>query len=153
MQLSGLHLLVTYQCNFECDHCFVWGSPRQSGVMKLGDIRRILRQARTVGGVEWIYFEGGEPFLYYAVMAKAAEEAARQGFQVGVVTNAYWATDHEDALEWLKPLAGRVHELSVSSDLYHSDERLSPQAQAACERSECGAATGYPRRRDQRRPV
>ena len=33
MKLSGLHLLLTCQCTFECDHCFVWGSPWQSGVM------------------------------------------------------------------------------------------------------------------------
>ena len=26
-QFSGLHLLLTYQCPFECDHCFVWETP------------------------------------------------------------------------------------------------------------------------------
>jgi len=30
MKLSSLHVLLTYQCNYECDHCFVWGSPRQA---------------------------------------------------------------------------------------------------------------------------
>jgi hypothetical protein len=51
---------------------------------------------------------------------------------VGAVTNAYWATGDEDALTWLAPLAGTIQDLSVSSDLYHSDERLSRQAQTAC---------------------
>ena len=32
IRISGLHLLLTYQCTYECDHCFVWGSPWQSGV-------------------------------------------------------------------------------------------------------------------------
>ena len=27
MKLSGLHFLLTYRCVYECDHCFVWGSP------------------------------------------------------------------------------------------------------------------------------
>ena len=34
--LSGLHLLLTYQCTFECDHCFGWGGPFQTGTMTLG---------------------------------------------------------------------------------------------------------------------
>ena len=62
MKLTGLHLLLTYQCTFECEHCFVWGSPRQSGVMNLAQLHEVLRQAREVDGLDWIYFEGGEPF-------------------------------------------------------------------------------------------
>src|SRR3970282_1755669 len=97
MRLSSLHLLLTYQCTLECDHCFVWGSPRQSGTLTLENIRHILQQASNLGTVESIYFEGGEPFLYYAVLLKAARMAARLGFQVGIVSNAYWATSVEDA--------------------------------------------------------
>ncbi len=131
MDLSGLHLLLTYQCNFECDHCFVWGSPWQSGTMTLRNIRHILQQATELGTVKWIYFEGGEPFLYYAALLKGAQEAARMGFQVGIVTNSYWATDEVDALEYLRPFAGLIQELSISSDLYHWDEKLSQQARNA----------------------
>jgi molybdenum cofactor biosynthesis enzyme MoaA len=39
VKLSGLHLLLTYECNFECDHCFVWGSPQNTGTMTLKDIQ------------------------------------------------------------------------------------------------------------------
>jgi Radical SAM superfamily/4Fe-4S single cluster domain len=131
MKLSGLHLLLTYQCTFECDHCFVWGSPFQAGVMTLQDIREILRQAQETGTVESIYFEGGEPFLYYPVMVQAIREAAQQGFQVGIVSNSYWATSAEDAQEWLRPLAGLVSDLSVSSDLYHYSQEQSQQAENA----------------------
>jgi len=56
--LTGLHLLLTYQCNYECDHCFVWGSPSQKGVMTLAQVRAIYRQAQELGTVEWIYLEG-----------------------------------------------------------------------------------------------
>jgi MoaA/NifB/PqqE/SkfB family radical SAM enzyme len=56
MKLSGLHLLLTYQCTFECDHCFVWGSPWQSGTMTTRDVRRILHEAADVGTVESILF-------------------------------------------------------------------------------------------------
>ena len=131
MKLSGLHLLLTYQCTFECDHCFVWGSPFQTGVMTLKDIREIFRQAQETGTIESIYFEGGEPFLYYPIMVQAIREAAQQGFQVGVVSNSYWATSLEDALEWLRPLAGLVSDLSVSSDLYHYSQEQSQQTENA----------------------
>ena len=26
MELTSLHILLTYQCTCECEHCFVWGS-------------------------------------------------------------------------------------------------------------------------------
>jgi len=131
MKLSGLHLLLTYQCTFECDHCFAWGSPWQTGVMTLENIRHILRQAQVSGTVKSIYFEGGEPFLYYAVLLKGVQEAVQQGFQVGIVSNSYWATDEQDALEYLRPLAGCISDLSISSDLYHYSEKVSQQARHA----------------------
>ncbi len=136
MKLEGLHLLLTYQCNLECDHCFVWGSPWQTGTMTLENIRQILRQAEELGTVEWIYFEGGEPFLYYALLLRGVQEAAHMGFKVGIVSNGYWATDLEDATEWLRPLAGMVQDLSISSDLYHWSAELSRLAENAAAAAE-----------------
>jgi hypothetical protein len=131
MNLTGLHLLLTYQCNYECDHCFVWGSPSQEGVMTLAQIRDIYRQAQELGTVEGIYLEGGEPFLYYPIMVQAVQEAAGLGFRVGVLSNAYWANTVEDAVEWLQPLAGLVQDLSISTDLFHYNEVMSAHARVA----------------------
>jgi hypothetical protein len=128
MELNGLHLLLTYQCTFECDHCFVWGSPFQTGTMTMENIRSILDQAKEVGSVEWIYFEGGEPFLYYQVMLEGIKQANNLGFNVGVVTNSYWATSEEDAFLWLAPLVGKVKDLTISSDLFHFCEKVSQQS-------------------------
>jgi MoaA/NifB/PqqE/SkfB family radical SAM enzyme len=136
MNVNGLHLLLTYQCNFRCDHCFVWGGPDQYGTMTLDTIREILRQARDTGTVEWIYFEGGEPFLYYAVLRRGVELAAAAGFKVGIVSNAYWATDAEDARASLEPFAGLVQDFSISSDAYHwndQEDRRTRTAQAAAD--------------------
>jgi len=131
MKLTGLHLLMTYQCTLECDHCFVWGSPWQNGTMTLENIREIFRQGKDLGTVKSIYFEGGEPFLYYAVLLKGVQEAVEMGFRVGIVSNGYWATDENDALECLRPFAGLIQDLSVSSDLYHYSEKRSKQSQHA----------------------
>ncbi len=131
MNLRGLHLLLTYQCNLECDHCFVWGSPWQEGTMTIQDLRRILHQARDVGTIDWIYFEGGEPFLYYPILLHGVRMAAHLNFRVGVVSNGFWATDLKDALEWLRPFAGLIQDLSVSRDPYHGSEKSGRQAEFA----------------------
>lgn len=121
--LSGLHLLLTYECNYECDHCFVWGSPLQSGTMTLATIEHILAEAEALGSIEWIYFEGGEAFLYYQILLSGIRGAKGRGFNVGIVTNAYWATSEADAIEWLQTLAGLIDDLSISSDPYHGSDR------------------------------
>jgi MoaA/NifB/PqqE/SkfB family radical SAM enzyme len=130
MKIEGLHILLTYQCTYECDHCFVWGSPKQTGTLTLEQIENVLGQAKEAG-VTSIYFEGGEPFLYYAILKAAVYKAADMGFSVGIVSNSYWANSVADATEWLRPFAGRVSDLSVSSDLYHCEKCLGERPQNA----------------------
>ncbi len=136
MELTGLHILLTYQCNFECDHCFVWGSPWQTGTFSYSQLEDVINQAKDIGTVKSIYFEGGEPFLYYPILVKAVKSAIDQGFSVGIVSNGYWAITSEDAHEWLNPFIGLLDDLSVSSDLFHYDETLSQQAKNACQAAE-----------------
>ena len=130
MQLNGIHILLTYQCTFECDHCFVWGSPWQTGTLTMEQIEIILKQAKDAG-VESIYFEGGEPFLYYALLVRGVAMAYEMGFSVGIVSNGYWAQTIEDAQIWLKPFVGKLEDLSVSCDLFHYSEEMLQQAQNA----------------------
>jgi hypothetical protein len=120
--LSGLHLLMTYECNYECDHCFVWGGPAQSGTMTEETVEHILRQAGELDTIEWIYFEGGEPFLHYQLLRSGVRLARERGFKVGIVTNAYWATTDAEAMEWLQPFAGVVEDLAISDDAYHGSK-------------------------------
>jgi len=122
MSLKGVHFLLTYRCDLECDHCFVWGSPKAKGVFTLKQIRNILAEAKKLETVNFVSIEGGEPFLYYPIMVKTAKEAVNLGFHVEILSNCYWATSKEDAVEWLLPIANaRDVELSLSSDLYHGE--------------------------------
>lgn len=136
MELKGIHLLLTYQCIMECDHCFVWSSPSSQATMTLKQIGELLYEAKKLDTVEWVWFEGGEPFLYYQIMLKGLGKAAKMGFKIGVLSNAYWATCLEDALEWLRPLAKLgVANLGLSSDPYHGEnteaERVKNGVEAA----------------------
>ena len=118
--LEGVHFLLTYRCTLECDHCFLYSSPRAKGTFTLPKLRNALDQARAVGTVEWIYFEGGEPLLFYPSLLEGITMARDRGFRVGIVTNAYGAVSDEDALVWLRPLKDRgVEDLSISDDAFH----------------------------------
>ncbi len=132
MKLTGLHFLLTYQCTYECDHCFVWGSPFQSGTFTIQDILEVLQQAAECESISGIYFEGGEAFLYYPVLRAGVSAAHQMGFSTGIVSNAYWATSPEDALLWLEPLVeAGLDRLDVSSDLFHGQEMENPEATRA----------------------
>lgn len=121
--LIGIHFLLTYSCNFECDHCFLYCSPRSCGTFTSKQIKDTLDEAVKIGSIENIYFEGGEPFLYYPLMIKGIKLAKERGFKTGVVTNCYWAQTKEDAMIWLKNLVELgVSFISISDDTFHHGE-------------------------------
>jgi hypothetical protein len=130
--LKQIHILLTYGCTFECDHCFLYCSPRSAGTFTRDRIAVVLDQAKEIGSVGWIYFEGGEPFLYYALMVEGLRLARNMGFETGVVTNGYWATSEEDAEVWLRPLVELgVADLSMSDDSFHGGDGEAAPVKAA----------------------
>ena len=120
VRLLGIHFLLTYKCLYECDHCFVWSAPHSKGTMTLAHLEDIIRQAKEIPSVKRVYFEGGEPFLFYPLLLRGIDLARRLSFEVGVVTNAYFATDDQAAHLWLESLAELgISDLSLSTDVYH----------------------------------
>ncbi|MFC2022198.1 radical SAM protein [Chloroflexota bacterium] len=121
--LTGVHFLLTYTCNFECDHCFVYSSPRVKGTFTLNQIKRVFEELIKIGTIRQVYFEGGEAFLFYPLMIEGIRIARDKGFEAGIVTNAYWATTEEDAELWLKsPCELGIFDLSLSDDSFHSED-------------------------------
>jgi hypothetical protein len=125
--LTGVHILMTYKCSLECDHCFLYSGPKAQGTMTLSQIRTVLEESRKMPNVEWIYFEGGEPFLFYPSLIEGVRLARDMGFKVGIVTNAYGAISEDDAEAWFRPLAdiGLAY-LNISDDSFHYEEEDSP---------------------------
>ena len=129
--LTGIHFLLTYRCLFECDHCFLFCGPNAEGTFTLDQVRRTLDETVKIGTVRTVYFEGGESFLYYPLLIESVREARHRGFEVGIVTNGYFATTVEDAEIWLAPLCKLgLADLSVSDDAFHSQEENSPAKRA-----------------------
>ncbi len=118
--LTQVHILLTYTCNYECEHCFLYCSPRAKGTFTLAQVREVLAESKKLGTVEWIYFEGGEPFLFFPLLKESLRLAMEAGFKTGLVTNCYWATAEEDANLWLGPLLDNgIEDLSLSDDAFH----------------------------------
>jgi hypothetical protein len=126
--LSEIHFLLTYRCNFECDHCFLYCGPDTPGTFTIAQVDEVLQEALKIGTVKVIYFEGGEPNLYYPLLLESIKRAYQKGFEVGIVSNAYGALAEEDAHLWLDPLVeAGLSVLSVSDDDFHySTEGDSP---------------------------
>lgn len=142
--LKQIHFLLTYACNYECDHCFLYCSPRSEGTFTISGIKEVLEDAKKIGTVEWIYFEGGEPFLYYPIMMQGIQLAHDMGFKTGIVTNCYWATSQEDAELWLKPLMeSGIDAMSFSDDSFHVyDPENNPAKRAAKAAESLGIDSG-----------
>jgi hypothetical protein len=142
--LTQVHFLLTYSCNYECDHCFLYCGPHAVGTFTLAQIEEVLAEAKSLGSVEWIYYEGGEPFLYYPVLVEGLRRAGKSGFKTGVVTNCYWATAEEDAAVWLGPISeSGVGDLSLSDDTFHHEgDGESPARRAAAAASGLGMPSG-----------
>jgi hypothetical protein len=121
--LTGIHFLLTYTCSFECDHCFLYCGPNAAGTFTVAQINDVLKQSVKLRTVENIYFEGGEPFLFYPLLMKGMQLAHDYNFKIGIVTNCYWAIAEDDAVLWLEPMKKmNLTDFSVSDDAYHQDE-------------------------------
>ncbi len=130
--LTGIHILLTYTCLYECEHCFLYCGPGSPGTFSLADLENLLDQAAALGTVRTVFFEGGEAFLFYPLLVRGVELARERGFQAEALTNAYWAVHAEDTGLWLEPLirAG-LSGLGVSDDIYHYDQERPTPARAA----------------------
>jgi len=142
--LTGIHILLSYKCIYECDHCFVYSSPSAEGTFTYKQICDVLNEARKIGTIEWIYFEGGEPFLYYPLLIDCIKKAHEYGFKIGIVTNAHYAETVKEAERWLRPLCEfNVQDLSVSDDNFHNDgDKNSPAKNALQAAKKLGLSTG-----------
>jgi hypothetical protein len=132
--LTSIHFLTTYACNFECEHCFLYCGPGARGTFTIAQIQAVLEEAKRLATIDSVFFEGGEPFLFYGLVLEGIERARRLGIKSGIVTNAYWATSVDDAELWLRPVKERgVATINVSDDSLHYGEPAGAHAQRVTE--------------------
>jgi len=118
--LTSIHILLTYTCTLRCNHCFVYGGPQASGKISSAKVTHLLNQALTIKSIEWVIFEGGEPFLVYPLLLTSVKHARQLGFKVGVITNGYFGRSEEAAVRYLMPLVRLgLDRIYISNDLFH----------------------------------
>jgi MoaA/NifB/PqqE/SkfB family radical SAM enzyme len=83
-------------------------------------VTRILEQIHLLDSVEWIIFEGGEPFLVYPLLLTSVKHAKQLGFNVGIISNGYFGRSEAAATRYLKPfVALGLDRIYISDDRYH----------------------------------
>ncbi|MFW9778082.1 MAG: radical SAM protein [Candidatus Heimdallarchaeota archaeon] len=123
---------MTLKCTFECDHCFLYCSPDAEGTFNLKQLMILLDELAKLEQAKTIFFEGGEPFLFYPLLMEGIRRADELGFNIGIVSNGYWATTVDDAVLWLSPLVNRnIVDVSISDDTFHYGEVVNNTAKNA----------------------
>jgi MoaA/NifB/PqqE/SkfB family radical SAM enzyme len=120
--LSNLGIMVTYKCPVACPHCIVEAGPNRKEEMLLGDCLAWINQASTYkdGQIKSVSLTGGEPFYDLNKLALIAEYGKAFGFNMSVVTSAFWASTQGVALKILSELPA-LDMISISTDVYHQN--------------------------------
>ena len=115
-------LILTEQCNIACRHCWFSSSPDKRARMSLEEALGYIDQACEISSIEWISITGGEPFLFPEMVKKIILYASEKGFHTECVTNCFWASSKEIAIETLQGFkyAG-LEVINISTDDFHQE--------------------------------
>ncbi len=118
--LRAIHFLISYGCSSECDHCFVWATPRRLAGMTAEQVDEFLEQIASLGMVTEVCGEGGESFTRYQVLLHFLRRATALGLSASALTNASWVTSRQQAEERIAELmAAGLTNLGISTDRWH----------------------------------
>jgi organic radical activating enzyme len=118
--LSNIGLMLTYRCTVACPHCIVEAGPHRKEEMRLEKCLSWIEQARDYRGgyIKGLALTGGEPFYNMQNLAHISAYGRNLGFIISVVTNAFWASTRDAALEALLQVPA-IQMISISTDVYH----------------------------------
>jgi len=81
---TGIHVLLTYRCTYQCDHCFLHCGPQRAGAFTIPQLRILFDEIGRIGTIQTVYFEGGEPFLHYATLLEGVRMARAAGLETAL---------------------------------------------------------------------
>ncbi|MCI0392867.1 MAG: radical SAM protein [Acidobacteria bacterium] len=124
MSIEGLGVLLTFECNAECDHCYYHSAPRSkvgASVIEVAEFSAYMDSLkRTLAYLPGIAFLGGEPFLYYKHLLQMIGLVKGRSPYISILTNGYWGKNRERADRIVGELkeAG-LNQLSFGADGFH----------------------------------
>lgn len=118
--LSNIGFMLTYKCTVACPHCIVEAGPHRKEEMDLEQCLAWIKQASAYRNehIKGLALTGGEPFYNVENLTQISAYGKALGFIVSVVTNAFWASTKDEALNILSQLPA-VQMISISTDVYH----------------------------------
>lgn len=120
--MTVLALLPWNTCNARCAHCGPNSGPKDRTRIAHDDIMTLIREAGArYAGSEWcLSLSGGEIFLHYDELLSFCREAKKLGGYTTLITNGFWASSVERAVEMLRPLKdAELRILGMSVGQYH----------------------------------
>lgn len=111
------------RCNFDCDHCGTRAGTGEGRYLQSEDYKDILKNG--IGRYEEVVFTGGvEPTLLWNDLAEElVHEADRLGYNTRMVSNIWWANDHESAENWVQDFENAgLDVVTASYDQYHRQD-------------------------------
>jgi Radical SAM superfamily/4Fe-4S single cluster domain len=115
-----LSLLLTLQCNAQCEHCGTMSGPKVKTRLELEDAQSAIDQAAG-SGYKMVVFTGGEPLMYGKGLFTLIEQATALGLPTRVVTNAFWASPLQAARTMARRLVrAGLREINFSTGDQHA---------------------------------
>ncbi|AEY67261.1 radical SAM protein [Clostridium sp. BNL1100] len=108
---------ICNQCNVKCRHCSNAETLNDGKKAEPPYVLKWLEDASEADFSE-ATFVGGEPFLYVDDLILYCKKTHELGMKSCIITNGFWATNLERAVELLKSIKG-LDSILVSSDIFH----------------------------------
>ncbi len=102
---SLMMIFLLEECNLTCAHCVREEEPMDPGYkLSFGQFQLCLSDCRSLEGIRWVHFSGGEPTLWREkdrTLVDLLLEIARAGFTPGFTTNGSFFDDYNRCYDFL----------------------------------------------------
>lgn len=117
-----LAIAPTHKCTAACENCCFACSPRNNHIMNISTmIKHIDDAINAYKTIRILIITGGECFVLGKDLVKIVNYATNKGLATRVVSNAFWATSFDEAINVLKPLVSSgLTEINLSTGDEHS---------------------------------
>lgn len=120
--ISRVVFSVSYDCPISCKYCVTESGPWNGPALDAPFMSSVIDQALELGSLIVVVFTGGEPLLKLRDVKETIRYAQQHRLWTRIVTNSFWATTPDVALQTLGDLkqAG-LSEINLSCDDLHQE--------------------------------
>jgi len=103
---STISIITTYQCTASCRNCCFGCNSKLSKKITLEEVKRYIEDILAIyeDTIKVVVLTGGETFLLKDDLLPMVKYISEKKLITRIVSNAYWATSYEKAMETLQPL-------------------------------------------------